>query len=79
MSSKLWVLTREHNLYDQEGDYFVSVWLTKPTRTQIYDLLVEDDQVNVNDNIADHIFNGGGREGVEEVWYNLIKVSEGGS
>jgi len=31
----VWVLTREVNAYDQEGEYFVAVFMSKPTAEQL--------------------------------------------
>ena len=71
--NKIWVLTTAYNMYDQQGDYFVAAWLSKPTESDI--ALA----ANVGRVEAEHIFNGGGRRKVEDQWFNLFEVSEGES
>jgi hypothetical protein len=75
----IFVVTREHNDYDQHGDYLVAVYLTKPTYSQLLSLLHEDSSVsrNVYRATARHLLNGGGRQGTEDVWYNLKELKEG--
>lgn len=64
---KVWVLTSEHNDYDQHGEYFITVFKSKPCVVQISAILGE--QVSID--TCHHIVNGGGREKVENVWYYL--------
>lgn len=77
-----WVLTREHNEYDQFGNYFEAVWVSKPTIHQLADYF----QTNGNghayfNNVMGAVAfltrlleEGGGRQGTEDVWYNLEEV-----
>jgi len=60
MTNIVWVLTREENLYDQEGEYFEHVWLQEPS---LKDLAAYNEKIT-------HL----GRQGVENTWYNLHKV-----
>lgn len=71
MAKTVWVLTREINQYDQDGEYFVDVFAEKPTRDQIQGLC---DIVNNEDYIS-HVMNGGGRKEREDEWWNLREHS----
>lgn len=66
--TKVWILTEEHNDYDQYGAYFVAVFANKPTKEQLkkYDILDEE---------VEHVLAGGGR-GNEwaNVWYWLTEI-----
>lgn len=35
--TNVWLLTREHNDYDQHGEYFIAVFAEKPTIQQLID------------------------------------------
>lgn len=61
---KIFVLTREINQYDQDGEYFVEVYASKPS----YQQLIE---VGVPRNRIRHVMNGGGRVGTEDQWFFL--------
>lgn len=67
----MWILTREENLYDQEGEYFSSAWTNKPTREQLCRELSRSDGEWV-----DHLLKGGGRRGYAQTWYNLFEYKE---
>lgn len=75
MTDKIWVLTREINQYDQDGEYFVAVFKAKPTVKQIARILAANgywgSDVMTALATALHILEGGGREGTEDEWYNL--------
>lgn len=67
---KVWVLTKEYNDYDQHGEYFVEVFLKKPTLAQLAEytgISVEYPETLL------HILDGGGREKWEDVWFNLTE------
>lgn len=64
MSNKVWVLTEEYNQYDQYGEYYLAVFKDKPTLEKLLNF-------GMNETIAKHVLNGGGREKVEDQWYNL--------
>lgn len=73
---KIWILTREHNQYDQEGEYFVAAFASKPTHGRLAKVLSGDGYANLADVMAavaylEHVLEGGGREEDEDVWYNL--------
>lgn len=63
-----WVLTEEHNLYDQQGEYFVDVFREKPTLQQLINV------VGCAEDYAAHILSGGGRVYPEDQWYFLREV-----
>ena len=65
---QIWILTREINAYDQDGEYFVSAFSQKPTADQIEKIC------GYNELGAKHVLNGGGRRGTEDEWYNLKTV-----
>jgi hypothetical protein len=60
----IWVLTREINQYDQDGEYFVEVFRDKPTHQQLTANGVPTDRLR-------HVLNGGGREDFEYEWFWL--------
>ena len=60
----IWILTREINGFDQEGEYFVDAWNEKPT-PQTLTLL------GVPQNRLRHVLNGGGRVKYEYEWFFL--------
>lgn len=81
--AKVWVLTREHNDHDQHGEYFVAFWFTKPSITQLAKFFSNSDKDgfapsnrSVMDAVAflTHLLEGGGRRGVEDVWFNLTNT-----
>lgn len=69
---KLWVLTGEVNDHDQYGAYFISCWVEKPTIRQLKVVLPKSQKKELA-----HVLNGGGRRGVEDVWYHLFETQEG--
>ena len=60
----IWVLTREINQYDQDGEYFVDAWQEKPTHVILTNLGVPQNRLR-------HVMNGGGRVGTEDEWFYL--------
>lgn len=67
----MWVVTKEYNMYDQEGEYFVAAYHEKPDLYQLKKLLKCDRDFAV------HVYDGGGRIGVEDWWYNMFYASAG--
>jgi len=68
----VWVLTAEHNDYDQHGEYFINVFYKKPDVIQISAILGEE----VSFEYCQHIVDKGGRtDKMENVWYNLTEVT----
>ena len=61
---KVFVLTFEHNDYDQHGEYFFAVFANKPTREQLLACQISEADV-------EHVLSGGGRQGIEDLWFNL--------
>ena len=72
-----WVLTYEHNDYDQHGEYFAAVWPAKPTVEQLVAYFGYDNPSSGTPSVMGalafilHLHGGGGRQGLEEMWYNL--------
>lgn len=66
----MWLLTREHNEYNQHGEYFVEMFHAKPTVRQ---LQAADDRISEKE--AEHILeHGGGRlSRFDDMWWNLTK------
>jgi hypothetical protein len=63
----IWVLTREINEGNQDGEYFVDAWTEEPTPQMLLDSGVPENRLR-------HIFmNGGGRIGGEDEWFYLYK------
>lgn len=61
---KVWVLTKEYNIYDQQGAYFECVYSHLPTPQELWDM-------GVPQNRTKHVQQGGGRVGYEDEWFNL--------
>lgn len=61
---KIWILTKEYNMYDQMGEYFVAAFKDKPHHTSLTKLGVEQNRLA-------HVLNGGGRQKEEDDWYFL--------
>ncbi len=73
----VFVLTREHNLYDQQGEYFVAVFTHKPTERQLVPILEQDGQLfghHVDEVAAKLVADGGGRIDKEDCWYSLEPI-----
>lgn len=63
---KVWILTREINMYDQAGEYFVAVFANKPTHHQLTEYGVATNRLR-------HTLNGGGRVEYEDEWFILTE------
>lgn len=66
----IFVLTRAINEYDQDGDYFVAAFETRPTEAQLAAIAVPPKR-------AAHVLSGGGRVDSEEEWFYLIEYPLG--
>ena len=83
MSNKtVWVLTREINQYDQDGEYFVAVFSAKPTTLLLADtfsaLNVDCGETNISGALAfyERLAGGGGRSAeMENEWFHLREVT----
>jgi len=73
---KGYILTREHNEYDQYGGYFVAWFSKMPTESQIVDALKQDGETIVPKELVEHILSGGGRQTVENYWWHLKPVKD---
>lgn len=60
----VWILTREINEYDQDGEYFVNVFDHPPSAEELYLFGVPKGRLS-------HVQAGGGRKGYEEEWFFL--------
>lgn len=73
----IWILTEEHNNYDQYGKYFIYAFAEQPTHAQCLDLMLELDYIQEyqckkhKDKMAAFLMKGGGRYKDEDVWYWL--------
>lgn len=65
---KIYILTSEFNDYDQYGEYFIKAFRDKPSVDYLIGYL------NINEHVATHILNGGGRLDKEYMWYFLREV-----
>jgi hypothetical protein len=75
----VWVLTREHNEYDQHGAYFEAVFSSQPTLLQLAEWFSSNGGQSSSNTMGavaflEHLRQGGGRRKNEDVWYNLEKV-----
>lgn len=68
MRKKVWVLTCEHNDYDQHGAYFSPCSPTSLPQN-LWPLFVTGYYVDAG--YLEHVRGGGGRRNLEDVWYNL--------
>lgn len=80
MKKKIWVLTREINAYEQDGEYFVCAFEQKPSIQKLAEEMARHDcPVDLNDlfdaiAFLEHLRNGGGRRATEHTWFNLTEV-----
>lgn len=79
MSTKVWVLTREINAYEQDGAYFEAVFKTKPSLKTLAEYMQRQSHRVGDDVMAavaflEHLRAGGGRRGVENEWFVLEEV-----
>jgi hypothetical protein len=73
----IWVLTEEYNDYNQHGEYFIHVWNSKPTASQLAQYICGDGYDEENEYVVEHVnhvLGGGGRRNYEDQWYNLHVV-----
>ena len=67
---EIWVLTREINEYDQDGEYFVNAWIGKPTAEQLRVHIPYENEVQKA------LEEGGGRVDSRDTWYHLRKIEQ---
>lgn len=67
----MYVLTQSYNDYDQHGDYLVTVFSDKPSIAMLEEILTCDKK------LALHVLKGGGRIGIENIWYYLTELDSG--
>lgn len=63
----VWILTDEHNDYDQYGEYFRAVFASKPSASQLMDCGVPQTSLR-------WVLDGGGRKKTENHWFYLREV-----
>jgi len=75
----VYVVTRCNNDYDQNGEYFVAVFLTHPTEKQLTKMLQDDSYIADKDlwTTAKHLDKGGGRIKDEDAWY-YMRIAKAG-
>ena len=68
----MYILTAKHN-DGQYGEYFVAAWYETPDITVLRKSL--DDYLGepVSSVTLVHVLTGGGREGVENIWFHLYE------
>ena len=64
---KVWILTREINCYDQDGEYFVDVFANVPSFEQLT-------AAGVPENRIKHTQKGGGRLERSYEWFILREI-----
>lgn len=67
---KVYILTSSYNLYDQQGDYYVAVFGSLPTKDE---LKLHTGESYEDEDHYQHLLRGGGRVKDEDVWFNLIE------
>ncbi len=72
----IWIVTGEVNAYEQEGEYFVAAFNNKPSFSELRKL-IDNSGDRVSDATIGKLTRGGGREGIEDTWYNLHEVKNG--
>ena len=68
----LWIVTREINQYDQDGEYFVAAFDHKPDFKELQILLPDQSDVTIG-----KLTRGGGRQNSEDEWFLLFEVKSG--
>ena len=68
----MWIVTREHNAYDQFGEYFVAVFTEKPEFKDLKALNLHESDATIG-----KLTRGGGRHKWEDTWYNLHEIECG--
>ena len=85
-ANTIWVLTTQHNDYDQHGVYFVCYWMKKPDIEQLQEGIKLGMEGKPRDDyllaLAQHVYSGGGRRdipnfGLEDQWFNLEELEPG--
>lgn len=66
MSNSVWILTREVNDYNQDGEYFVKVFADKPSKGEL-----KSSYPLTNEEVENLLLHGGGRLEIESEWYYL--------
>ena len=70
--SKLWIVTRAENQYDQMGEYFVGGFIKKPSFQDLKKMMPD-----LSDVVIGKLTRGGGRQDAENTWYYLNDVDIG--
>ena len=69
----MWILTREHNDYDQHGSYYVMAWTYCPSTLDVTNAIGTKEYTFDAEHI---VMNGGGRQlpyREHDVWFNLFE------
>ena len=70
----MWIVTRKINEYNQAGEYFVAVYIEKPSFSQLKVLLPQETDATIG-----KLTRGGGRGELENEWFYLVEVECGKS
>jgi len=68
----MWVVTRTINEYNQDGDYLVCVFESKPTFQDLKKVLPGEGDATIG-----KLTRGGGRERHEDEWFYLKELKPG--
>lgn len=74
MQTLIYILTEEYNEYYQYGEYFIAWFRSKPTIEEIKTAIATNSEFHIDDTVAKHILNKGGRIKNEGTWWNLKQV-----
>lgn len=67
----MYILLREHNDYNQYGDYFCAAFINKPSVEELMHIINESEEYCLQ------ILNGIERKNGEDIWYKLTEYNEG--
>ena len=62
----MWVLTREINQYDQDGENYVQAYFEKPNEQELLEFVPKSE--------VKWVLGGGGRRELEQEWFFLRRV-----
>jgi hypothetical protein len=73
MKNTIWVLTREINEYNQDGEYFVCVFKEKPSIDKFREVINEAKHgyAIISEQKILHYYENKGRLGMEDEWFYL--------
>lgn len=78
-NNSAYILTSEHNDYDQHGEYFIAYFHKYPNEAEISEAVVASEDYRPEQSEVEHIFSGGGRRNWENHWFYLREVNSSNS